>query len=76
MVLFGAKLKNHCNKIQYRSSNNSKEVQSTRMIPNFSIKSFVPGKTTIGTNQSSAIKADKNFSMATLRRPKVRKSIK
>ena len=71
MVLFGAKLKNNANKMSNHSPNNSKEVKSSKMIPNFSIKSFVPRKANVSSNESPASKSNNVFSIATLKRPKV-----
>ena len=71
MVLFGAKLKNNINKMSNQNPNISKEVKSSKMIPNFSIKSFVPRKANVSSNESPASKSKNVFSIATLKRPKV-----
>ena len=70
MVLIGAKTMNQC-RIPIRMSNNPTDIQSTRMVPNFSITTFVPVKSNISSYIGPALKEDKQFTMATLKRPKV-----
>lgn len=70
MVLIGPKPRNQ-RTIPIRMSNNPTDFQSTRKIPSFSITSFVPVKANISSYIGPALKEDKQFTMATLKRPKV-----
>ena len=70
MVLFIGKTKNQ-SKVPFCTSNNTKDLHARNMIPQFSIKSFVPVKANNSSFDWSSLNVDKNFTMATLKRPKV-----
>ena len=70
MVLIGAKVKNQSN-VPNRISKNPADSQSTRKIPTFSITPFVPVRSNTNSCIGPGLKEDRQFTMATLKRPKV-----
>ena len=70
MVLVGAKAKNQAT-LMNCVPNKSVDSQVSRKIPNFSVSNFVPRKSCNNIQLGPVISDDKQFTMATLRRPKV-----